>query len=122
MAGRKTGALLAVSCALGALAGGADESTSELMRAFGHHLGMAFQLVDDILGIWGDPRRTGKPAHSDLTNHKKSLPVVAALRAGSKELSVFSALTVVLFGYVSFQFVSFVVYAFFYGRLRVRRR
>jgi uncharacterized SAM-binding protein YcdF (DUF218 family) len=47
---------------------------------------------------------------------------VAALRAGSHELSVFSALTVVLFGYVSFQFVSFVVYAFLYGRLPVSRR
>jgi uncharacterized SAM-binding protein YcdF (DUF218 family) len=47
---------------------------------------------------------------------------VAALRAGSRELSVFSALTVVLFGYVSFQFISFVVYAWLYSRLPVRRR
>jgi len=47
---------------------------------------------------------------------------VAALRVGSRELSVFSALTMVLFGYVSFQFVSFVVYAFLYARLPVRRR
>jgi uncharacterized SAM-binding protein YcdF (DUF218 family) len=47
---------------------------------------------------------------------------VAALRAGSRELSVFSALTVVLFGYVSFQFVSFVAYAWLYARLPVRRR
>jgi uncharacterized SAM-binding protein YcdF (DUF218 family) len=47
---------------------------------------------------------------------------VAALRAGSRELSVFSALTVVLFGYVSFQFVSFVVYAYLYTRLPVSRR
>ncbi|HEY1626771.1 MAG TPA: YdcF family protein [Streptosporangiaceae bacterium] len=47
---------------------------------------------------------------------------VAALRAGSRELSLFSALTMVLFGYVSFQFVSFVVYAWLYARLPVRHR
>ncbi|MFI9387059.1 family 2 encapsulin nanocompartment cargo protein polyprenyl transferase [Kutzneria sp. NPDC052558] len=79
MAQRKTSALLEVSCALGALAGGADEATVHLMRAFGRHLGLAFQLVDDLLGIWGSPSQTGKPAHSDLANRKKSLPVVAAL-------------------------------------------
>jgi geranylgeranyl diphosphate synthase type I len=79
MAHRKTSALLEVSCALGALAGGADEATVHLMRGFGRHLGLAFQLVDDLLGIWGTPSQTGKPAHSDLANRKKSLPVVAAL-------------------------------------------
>ncbi|HEX3785880.1 MAG TPA: polyprenyl synthetase family protein [Pseudonocardiaceae bacterium] len=83
MAGNKTGELLGVSCALGALAGGADITTAHLMRGFGEHLGQAFQLTDDLLGIWGDPAQTGKPAHSDLHNRKKSLPVVAALRSGT---------------------------------------
>ena len=48
-------------------------------------LGLAFQAVDDLLGIWGDPARTGKPAGSDLRQRKKSMPVVAALAAGGRE-------------------------------------
>jgi geranylgeranyl diphosphate synthase type I len=43
------------------------------------HLGLAFQHVDDLLGIWGDPTVTGKPVHSDLCSRKKSFPVLAAL-------------------------------------------
>jgi geranylgeranyl diphosphate synthase type I len=79
MAERKTGALLGCSCALGGLlAGGATEQVAQL-RGFGERLGLAFQFVDDLLGIWGDPAVTGKPVHSDLRNGKKSLPVVAAL-------------------------------------------
>lgn len=54
-------------------------------RAFGANLGLAFQLVDDLLGIWGDPARTGKPVCSDLRSRKKSIPVVAALNSGSAE-------------------------------------
>src|ERR1044071_1914656 len=42
-------------------------------------VGMAFQFVDDVLGIWGDPAVTGKPVHSDLRSRKKSLPVTWAL-------------------------------------------
>src|SRR5690606_576773 len=44
--------------------------------------GLAFQLIDDVIGIWGDPRHTGKPAGADLAARKKSLPVVAALTSG----------------------------------------
>ncbi|MDT0270157.1 polyprenyl synthetase family protein [Streptomyces sp. DSM 44915] len=83
MTERKTAALLACSCALGALWGGGDEHATETLRRFGHHLGMAFQLTDDLLGIWGDPRVTGKPAGADLASRKKSLPVVAALDSGT---------------------------------------
>src|SRR5205823_8734770 len=49
---------------------------------FGAQLGIAFQLVDDILGIWGDPAVTGKPVYSDLRARKKSLPVTYALAHG----------------------------------------
>src|SRR6185437_2728766 len=49
------------------------------MREFGELLGLALQFVDDLDGIWGDPASTGKPLHSDLALHKKSLPVVYAL-------------------------------------------
>jgi len=79
MAAEKTAGLIGCACALGALLGGAQESRVEPLRRFGRHLGLAFQLVDDILGIWGNPRITGKPVWSDLRASKKSLPVVAAL-------------------------------------------
>ncbi|WP_344283561.1 polyprenyl synthetase family protein, partial [Actinomadura napierensis] len=82
MAGGKTGALLGGACALGALYGGGAGRASRF-RVFGERLGLAFQLVDDLLGIWGDPAVTGKPVHSDLRNRKKSLPVVAALTSGT---------------------------------------
>ena len=52
------------------------------LSRFGWHLGVAFQLVDDLLGIWGDPARTGKPVGADLRARKKSLPVVRAMTLG----------------------------------------
>ncbi|WP_405140891.1 family 2 encapsulin nanocompartment cargo protein polyprenyl transferase [Sphaerisporangium sp. NBC_01403] len=83
MAEGKTGALLGGACALGALFGGGTPEQIEHLRGFGDRLGLAFQLVDDLLGIWGDPAVTGKPVYSDLRNRKKSLPVVAALASGT---------------------------------------
>ncbi|MFB4306511.1 family 2 encapsulin nanocompartment cargo protein polyprenyl transferase [Actinomadura sp. GTD37] len=83
MAGRKTGALMGAACALGACYGGASADETARLRTFGERFGLAFQLADDLLGIWGDPAATGKPVHSDLHNRKKSLPVVAALTSGS---------------------------------------
>jgi geranylgeranyl diphosphate synthase type I len=61
-----------------AFGGGGPEQVTQL-HGFGMHLGLAFQHVDDLLGIWGDPAVTGKPVHSDLRSQKKSFPVVAAL-------------------------------------------
>jgi geranylgeranyl diphosphate synthase type I len=83
MAERKTGALLGASCAIGALFGGADPRRVGLLRDFGELVGLAFQFVDDLLGIWGDPAITGKSRHSDLDSRKKSLPVVAALTSNT---------------------------------------
>ncbi len=83
MAEAKTGALLGCACALGALYAGAGEEDVEALDAFGREAGLAFQLIDDVIGIWGDPRRTGKPAGADLAVRKKSLPVVAALTSGT---------------------------------------
>jgi geranylgeranyl diphosphate synthase type I len=85
MAMGKTGALLGGAAALGALAGGGTAGQVEHLRSFGCKVGLAFQHVDDLLGIWGDPAVTGKPVHSDLSNRKKSLPVVAALTSGTTE-------------------------------------
>ncbi len=79
MVSGKTAALIAACCQLGALLGGADETRQEAYRAFGHYLGLAFQVQDDILGIWGDEALTGKSAASDLVDGKKSLPVLFGL-------------------------------------------
>jgi len=79
MALGKTGALLGCSCALGAALGGGSPDQITHLHGFGLNLGLSFQLVDDLLGIWGDPEITGKPVYSDLRNRKKSLPVVHAL-------------------------------------------
>ncbi|MFE4177097.1 family 2 encapsulin nanocompartment cargo protein polyprenyl transferase [Streptomyces sp. NPDC056909] len=83
MATAKTGALLGTSCALGALYAGAGAEQVAALDTFGREAGLAFQLIDDLIGIWGDPDRTGKPAGADLVAHKKSLPVVAALSSGT---------------------------------------
>lgn len=83
MAEGKTGSLLGLSCALGALAAGAPDSVVRALDAFGRQLGLAFQLTDDLLGIWGASEVTGKPVGADLAVHKQSLPVVAALSSDS---------------------------------------
>jgi geranylgeranyl diphosphate synthase type I len=83
MAAGKTGALLGGACGLGATFGGGRPAQVDRLREFGEHLGLAFQFVDDLLGIWGDPDVTGKAVHSDLVNRKKTLPVVASLRSGT---------------------------------------
>ncbi|MEU0966662.1 family 2 encapsulin nanocompartment cargo protein polyprenyl transferase [Streptomyces sp. NPDC005917] len=83
MAEAKTGALLGSACALGALYAVAGAEEVAALDAFGRQAGLAFQLIDDVIGIWGDPRHTGKPAGADLAARKKSLPVVAALTSGT---------------------------------------
>jgi geranylgeranyl diphosphate synthase, type I len=83
MAIAKTGALLGCACALGGLAVRKDADDGGHLTTFGRQLGLAFQFVDDLLGIWGDPAVTGKPVHSDLGSRKKSLPVVAALNSAT---------------------------------------
>jgi geranylgeranyl diphosphate synthase type I len=75
----KTGALIAASASLGALIAGADETRRAAFEQYGRALGLAFQIQDDWLGIWGDPTVTGKSAASDLEKRKKSLPVVYGL-------------------------------------------
>lgn len=83
MARAKTGALVGAACAIGALYANAPREAVEAMDAFGRAVGLAFQLCDDLIGIWGDPAVTGKPAGADLAARKKSLPVVAALASAT---------------------------------------
>ena len=75
----KTAALIAGSVTLGALFGGAEAGTAESLGRFGRNIGLAFQIQDDILGIWGDPDATGKAAGNDFLRRKKSLPLLFAL-------------------------------------------
>ncbi len=79
MVGGKTSALLSACTHIGALLGNAGEAEQEAYRQFGFHLGLAFQVQDDILGIWGDEAVTGKSTASDLVEGKNSLPVLYAL-------------------------------------------
>jgi geranylgeranyl diphosphate synthase type I len=79
MIGGKTAALISASLELGALVGGADVQRRERLAVFGYELGLAFQIQDDVLGIWGDEALTGKSAESDILTRKKSLPVVYGL-------------------------------------------
>jgi geranylgeranyl diphosphate synthase type I len=78
MAGMKTGALLGCAASIGALLVGGPVESVEALARFGRSLGLSFQAIDDWLGIWGDPRRTGKPVASDLRQRKASLPIVVA--------------------------------------------
>ncbi len=75
----KTAALIAGSIAMGALFGGADARQTDCLHRFGHNIGLAFQIQDDILGIWGDPEVTGKAAGNDILRRKKSLPLLYGL-------------------------------------------
>jgi len=87
MIGAKTGALLSASAELGALIAGAL-GTLDQYAEFGHQLGLAFQLIDDLLGIWGDPEITGKPTASDILERKMTLPIIHALRATDRAPSL----------------------------------
>jgi geranylgeranyl diphosphate synthase type I len=78
MIGRKTAALISASIEAGALLATDDEAVIARYRAFGWALGLAFQINDDLLGIWGQEQATGKEP-TDLARHKKTLPVLYAL-------------------------------------------
>jgi geranylgeranyl diphosphate synthase, type I len=83
----KTGALLACASSIGAVLAGADQATVRALSDYGQHLGLAFQAVDDILGVWGDPKVTGKPVGNDLRLRKKTLLISVA---NSKGFDVFA--------------------------------
>jgi geranylgeranyl diphosphate synthase type I len=82
MIGRKTAALISASIEAGALLATDDEDVISRYRRFGWALGLAFQLNDDLLGIWGEERTTGK-VPTDVARHKKTLPVLYAFEHAS---------------------------------------
>ena len=84
MIGRKTAALIGASVEAGALLATDDDAVIARYRSFGWELGVAFQLNDDLLGIWGAERATGK-VPSDLARHKKTLPVIYAFEHAGPE-------------------------------------
>jgi geranylgeranyl diphosphate synthase type I len=86
MVGRKTAALLGESAWVGARAATEDPVTLQAVREFGYRLGLAFQIRDDLLGIWGAEEETGKSASSDIATRKMTLPVVLALEQGDAEV------------------------------------
>jgi len=80
----KTAALLSCCTQMGALVSGLGEADQLRYSKFGEELGMAFQIYDDWLGVWGDPLITGKSASSDLVEGKKSLPILIGLKRSNR--------------------------------------
>ena len=79
--GEKTASLIASSCRLGALLSGQDREAVELLTTFGWHLGMSFQLADDVLDIAAESMDSGKMPGTDLREGVRTLPVLIALEA-----------------------------------------
>ena len=69
---------IGAAAGIGAIAGGADDATVAALALCGIRLGMAFQIQDDVLGIWGEAAETGKSTSDDIRARKKSFPVVYA--------------------------------------------
>jgi geranylgeranyl diphosphate synthase type I len=80
----KTAGLLSACTQIGAILGNANTSTVEQYRIFGRDLGLAFQVLDDIIGIWGEEALTGKSTASDLLERKNSLPILYGIRQKGK--------------------------------------
>lgn len=79
----KTASLIAAACELGAMEGAPEHRAA--LRAYGYHLGMAFQMIDDLLDYEAPEEITGKPSGQDLQEHKVTLPLIAAMRRMSEE-------------------------------------
>jgi geranylgeranyl diphosphate synthase type I len=83
----KTGALLSCAASIGAVLAGADSTVVDALADYGRHLGVAFQAIDDMLGVWGEPAVTGKAVGNDLRLRKKTLPISIA---NSKGFDIFT--------------------------------
>jgi octaprenyl-diphosphate synthase len=81
----KTASLMSCACKLGALLSGANADQVAALGEFGLNLGIAFQIIDDILDFWGDPKLLGKPVGSDLGEKKFTLPFLVAMQMSGDE-------------------------------------
>jgi len=77
---RKTAVLISAACQIGAILGGAGAAEENALRIYGHHIGIAFQLIDDTLDFTGESEELGKPVGNDLQEGKATLPLIYALR------------------------------------------
>lgn len=84
MIGKKTATLLRASAQVGAIVGGGDRSQIERLGSFAYQAGLAFQIVDDILGLTADEETLGKPVGSDIREGKRTLIIVHALGHGDE--------------------------------------
>lgn len=82
---KKTSALFEASALLGCIAADSPEEHLHYAKSFAENLGLAFQIVDDVLGIVGDPEVTGKPVGNDLKEGKRTLPIVMALKSSDEQ-------------------------------------
>ena len=84
----KTSVLLGCACKMGALIGGADEATAQLFYKVGENLGLAFQLQDDMLDVWGDEATFGKAIGGDIMNNKKTFLLINAMQRATGDHKV----------------------------------
>jgi len=82
---RKTAALFAAACKGPAILKGHPVEVQEAMENYGRHLGIAFQMIDDVLDYTGDPETTGKQVGDDLNEGKPTLPLIYTMSAGSDD-------------------------------------
>ncbi len=81
----KTAALIAAACECGVLAGGGSPKQRRALHTYGANLGLAFQIIDDLLDYQGDPAVTGKAVGNDLREGKMTLPIIIALQTAAPE-------------------------------------
>ena len=89
MISRKTAALMSCAAEMGALLGTRDQETIERLSNFGHAIGVAFQVRDDLLGTWASKAELGKTSAGDIYRRKKSLPILHALEQAAEQDQLF---------------------------------
>jgi geranylgeranyl diphosphate synthase type I len=82
---KKTSSLFVASCAMGAISADKNDTDVKRLSTFGRNLGIAFQIIDDLIGVTGDPKITKKPVGNDIREGKKSLPILMAIKKASKQ-------------------------------------
>ncbi|WP_216893127.1 polyprenyl synthetase family protein [Nocardia alni] len=82
-AARSAAVLMSCACEMGAIAAHATAADRATLAGFGHHIGLGFQLTQDLLGIWGNPSVTGRPMYGDIADRVESPPITVALQADS---------------------------------------